>query len=49
MIIWYKMMHKFSYQHNIEHNMSKLRALCALIGKNLSGAYSYNYMLISSN
>ena len=44
MLIWYKMMHKFSYQHNIEHNRSKLRALCelhpTLIGKHLPGAYS---------
>ena len=27
MLIWYKMMHKFSYEHNIEHNRSKIRAL----------------------
>ena len=25
MLIWYKMMHKFSYKHNIEHNRSKIR------------------------
>ena len=27
MLMWYKMMHKFSYEHNIEHNRSKIRAL----------------------
>ena len=27
MPIWYKMMHEFSYKHNIERNRSKLRAL----------------------
>ena len=38
MIIWYKMMHKFSYEHNyIGHNRSKIRALNPeIIGKNLS-------------
>ena len=43
MLIWYKMMHKFSYdyEHNIaiEHDRSKIRALHPkIIGKNLSGA-----------
>ena len=39
MLIWYKMMHKFSHEYNIEHNRSKIRALYSnLIGKNLSGA-----------
>ena len=39
MLIWCKMMYKFSYEHNIEHNRSKIRALHPkLIGKNLSGA-----------
>ena len=34
MLIWYKMMHKFSYEHNIEHNRSKIRALHPeIIGK----------------
>ena len=36
MLIWYKMMRKFSYEHNIEHNRSKIRALHP--GKKLSGA-----------
>ena len=27
MLIWYKIMHKFSYEHNIQHNRSQLRAL----------------------
>ena len=36
MLIWYKTMHKFSYEHN---NRSKIRALNSeIIGKNLSGA-----------
>ena len=35
MLIWYEMMHKFSYEHNIEHNKSKLRALyLKIIDKN---------------
>ena len=35
MLIWYKKMHKFSYEHNIEHKKSKLRALNPeMIGKN---------------
>ena len=34
MLIWYKMMHKFSYEHNIEYNRSKIRALHpSIIGK----------------
>ena len=34
------MMHKFSYEQNIEHNMSKIRALHSrIIGKHFSGAY----------
>ena len=38
MLVWYKMTHKFSYEHNIEHNMSKIRALHPkTIGKNLCG------------
>ena len=38
MLIWYKMMHKLSYEHNIEHK-SKIRALHPkIIGKILSGA-----------
>ena len=38
MLIWYKMMHMFSYDHNIEHNRSKMRALHPkVISKNLSG------------
>ena len=33
------MMHTFSYEHSIEHNRSKVKALHpTLIGKNLSGA-----------
>ena len=32
---WYKMRHKFSPEHNIEHNRSKTRVLYpSLIGKN---------------
>ena len=27
MLIWYKMRHKFSYEHNIEHSRSNIRAL----------------------
>ena len=35
MLIWYKMMYKFSY----EHNRSKIGALHPkIVGKNLSGA-----------
>ena len=35
MLIWYKMMHRFSYEHNIEHNRSNIRALHPkIIGKN---------------
>ena len=34
MLIWYKMIHMFSYDHNIEHNRSKIRALHPkIIGK----------------
>ena len=34
MLMWYKMMHKFSYEHNIEHNRLKIRALyLTIIGK----------------
>ena len=40
MLIWYKMMHKFSYEHNIEHDRSKIRALHptnnSLVGKHLA-------------
>ena len=37
-LIWYKMIHKFSYERNIEHNKSKVRTLHPkIIGKNLSG------------
>ena len=39
MPIWYKLMHEFSYEHNIEHNRSQIRALHPKItGKSLSGA-----------
>ena len=39
MLIWYKMMHKFLYEHNIEYNRLKIRALYPkIIGKNLSGS-----------
>ena len=39
MLIWYKIMHKFSYEHNTEHNRSKIKALHPkIIGNNLSGA-----------
>ena len=39
MQMWCKMMHRFSYGHNIEHNRSKIRALHPkIIGINLSGA-----------
>ena len=39
MLIWYKRMHKFSYENNIEHNRSITRALHPkIIGKHLSGA-----------
>ena len=39
MLIWYKMMYKFLYEHNIKHNRSKIRALHPnTIGKNLSGS-----------
>ena len=39
MLIWYKMMPNFSYEHNIEHNRSKIRVLDPeIIGKNLSGS-----------
>ena len=27
MLIWYKMMHKLYYEHNSEHNRSKIRPL----------------------
>ena len=27
MLIWYKMMQKFSYEHNTEYNRSKIRTL----------------------
>ena len=27
MLVWYKMMYKFSYEHNIEYNRSKIRVL----------------------
>ena len=38
MLIWYKMMHNFSYEHNIEHNRLKIRELHPkTISKNLSG------------
>ena len=34
MLIGYKMMHKFSYEQNIEHNRSKIRTLHPkLLGK----------------
>ena len=34
MLIWYKMIHKFSYEHNVEHKKSKIRALHpTIIGK----------------
>ena len=34
MLIWYKMMHKFSYEHSIEHNKSKIRTMYPkIIGK----------------
>ena len=39
MLIWYRMMHTFSYEHNIDHNRSKIRILHPkIIGKNLFGA-----------
>ena len=35
MIIWYKIMHNFSYEHNMEHNRLTIRALHPkIIGKN---------------
>ena len=38
MLIWYKMMHELSYEHNNEHNKPNIRALYPeIIGKNLSG------------
>ena len=39
MLTLYKMMHKFSYEHNIEHNRLKIRALHPkVIAKILFGA-----------
>ena len=39
MLIWYKTMHRFSYEDNIELITSKIRALHPkILGKNLSGA-----------
>ena len=39
MLIWYKMMHELSYEHNIKQNRAKIRALhFKITGKNLSGA-----------
>ena len=36
MLIWYKMMHKFSYEHNIKYKRSKIKALHPkIIGNNL--------------
>ena len=39
MLIWYKMIHKFSYEHSTEHNKSKIRAQHPkIMYKSLSGA-----------
>ena len=39
MLIWYKIMYKFSYEHDIEHTRSKIRTLHPkIIGKILSRA-----------
>ena len=44
MLMWYEIMHMFSYEHNIEHNRSKIRALHPkIIGKIY---LEVNYMLI---
>ena len=54
MLIWYEMMHKFSYEHNIEHNIehntSTIRALHPkIMGENLSGAYNCANLVIKNN
>ena len=52
MLIWYKMMPKFSYEHNIEHTGSKIRTLHPkILGKiylepNYLGAAGWLLLLI---
>ena len=50
MLIWYKMIHKFSYEHNNEHSRSIIIALHhIIIGKIfISGAYNYINLVIKS-
>ena len=51
MLLWYKMMDKFTYEHNIEHNRSNVRALHPkIIGKiYLEPNYSYVNPVIKNN
>ena len=48
MLIWYKMMHKFSYEHNIEYNRSKIRALHPKIISRIHLELNYANLVIKS-
>ena len=49
MLIWYKMMHKVSYEHNIEHNRSKTRALHPKIIVKIYLEPTYANVVINTN
>ena len=49
MLIWYKMMKKFSYEHNIKYNRSKIRALHSRIIGKINLDPSYANLVIKNN
>ena len=49
MLILYKMMHKYSYEHNIEHNRSNIRALHPKIKVEIYLEPNYANLVIKNN
>ena len=49
MLVWYKMMHKFSYEHNSEYNRSKLRTLHPKIIGEIYLESNYANLVIKNN
>ena len=49
MLIWYKIMQKFSYEYNFEYNRSKIRAPHPKIVEKIYMEPNYAYLVIENN
>ena len=49
MLNWYKMMHRYSYEQNIEHNRSNIRALHPKIQVEIYLEPNYANLVIKNN